>query len=123
MSLSRALQCRRTFLVCSEPSWHSAVVMTSFDAVIQRLLPIAILTISAVSVPVLILSSSGLPLLAALRAEKGQVDQEISRLSQQIRQLRVAVRQVKEDPAAVERVARDQLGLVRQTEVVFQFDR
>jgi cell division protein FtsB len=42
-------------------------------------------------------------------------------LAQEIRELRAEVRQIKQDPAAVERVARDELGLVRQTEVVFQF--
>ncbi|MCK6592584.1 MAG: septum formation initiator family protein [Polyangiaceae bacterium] len=28
---------------------------------------------------------------------------------------------LRDDPSAVERIARDDLGLVRQTEVVFQF--
>ncbi|HEV8551481.1 MAG TPA: septum formation initiator family protein, partial [Polyangiaceae bacterium] len=33
------------------------------------------------------------------------------------------VARVKDDPAYVERAARDELGLLRQTEVVFQFRR
>ena len=30
---------------------------------------------------------------------------------------------LRENPVAVERIAREQLGLVRKSEVVFQFDR
>ena len=42
-------------------------------------------------------------------------------MGQQITELRAQVKRIKDDPAAVERVARDELGLVRQTEVIFQF--
>ena len=44
-----------------------------------------------------------------------------SRLSQEIAEIRAEVERIKADPAAVEQVARDELGMVRQTEVVFQF--
>jgi cell division protein FtsB len=88
---------------------------------LERALPIGILAVAVVSVPVMILSSSGLGRLNALRHEKTRADEEISRLSQQIRELRAEVQRIKDDPAAVEQVARDELGLVRQTEVVFQF--
>ena len=67
------------------------------------------------------LSPSGLHRLSSLEEEKRRADEEISRLAQQISQLRAEVRRIKREPAAVERVARDELGLVRQTEVVFQF--
>lgn len=89
----------------------------------ERALPISILLLAAISVPWLVLSPEGLPRLDKLRAERQQVEQEISRLSQQIHELRAEVKRVKSDPAAVEQVARDELGLVRQTEVVFQFSK
>jgi cell division protein FtsB len=69
----------------------------------------------------LILSATGLPRLRSLQEEKGRADEEVSRLSQQIWELRAEVARIKDDPAAVERAARDELGLVRRTEVVFQF--
>ena len=47
--------------------------------------------------------------------------QEVSRVSAEIRELRAKVQQIQKDPAMVEAVARDELGLVRQTEVVFLF--
>ena len=33
------------------------------------------------------------------------------------------VKQLRDDPAAIERIARDELGMVRRSEVVFQFGR
>ncbi|HYO97742.1 MAG TPA: septum formation initiator family protein [Polyangiaceae bacterium] len=87
----------------------------------QRMLPVVLLAVAAVSVPVMILSPEGLSRLEHLESEKARADQEAARLSEEIRRLRAEVKDIKEDPAAVERVARDELGLVRQTEVVFQF--
>jgi len=87
----------------------------------ERVLPLGILAVAVVAVPWMMLSPGGLHRLSGLREEKRKADGEISRLSQQIQQLRAEVRRIKQDPAAVEQVARDELGLVRQTEVVFQF--
>ncbi len=81
----------------------------------------AVLAVAAISVPMLMLSATGLPRLQGLREEKVRADDEVSRLSQQIWELRAEVARIKDDPAAVERAARDELGLVRRTEVVFQF--
>ncbi|HEX3851056.1 MAG TPA: septum formation initiator family protein [Polyangiaceae bacterium] len=84
-------------------------------------MPLAVLATAAISVPMLMLSATGLPRLQGLREEKVRADDEVSRLSQQIWELRAEVARIKDDPAAVERAARDELGLVRRTEVVFQF--
>lgn len=69
----------------------------------------------------MIFRADGLGRVRHLEAEKTRANEEISRLSEQIRRLRGEVQMIKDDPAMVERVARDELGLVRQTEVVFQF--
>lgn len=95
--------------------------MTSGALFAQRVLPLAVLALAAISVPMLMLSATGLPRLQSLRDEKVRADDEVSRLSQQIWELRAEVARIKDDPAAVERAARDELGLVRRTEVVFQF--
>ena len=84
-------------------------------------MPLSVLAIAAISVPMMMLSATGLPRLQGLREEKVRADDEVSRLSQQIWELRSEVARIKDDPAAVERAARDELGLVRRTEVVFQF--
>lgn len=87
----------------------------------QRVLPLAVLAVATISVPVMMLSPTGLPRLRNLEEERHQVSAEISRLGAQITALRAEVSRIKTDPAAVERAARDELGLVRTTEVVFQF--
>ena len=93
----------------------------SLGQVTERFLPIILLGISVVSVPVMMLSPTGVPRLHALQGEKQRVDLEVSRLSDQIRRLRVEVRHMKDDPAKIEQIARDELGLVRETELVLQF--
>ncbi|HET7541563.1 MAG TPA: septum formation initiator family protein [Polyangiaceae bacterium] len=95
--------------------------MSSGSLFVQRVMPLAVLAIAAISVPMMMLSATGLPRLKGLREEKVRADEEVSRLSQQIWELRAEVARIKDDPAAVERAARDELGLVRRTEVVFQF--
>ncbi len=95
--------------------------MSSGALFVQRVMPLAVLAMAAISVPMLMLSATGLPRLQGLREEKVRADEEVSRLSQQIWELRAEVARIKDDPAAVERAARDELGLVRRTEVVFQF--
>lgn len=95
--------------------------MDGFSRLAERSLPLFVLGLSVISVPWMILAATGIPRLRALGEEKVQVDLEISRLSDEIRRLRVEVRHIKDDPAKIEQVARDQLGLLRQTEIVFQF--
>ena len=95
--------------------------MTPGLLILQRVLPISVLVIAGVSVPMMVFSPDGLARLTQLNQEKQRADEEVSRLSQQIQELRAQVQRIKEDPALVERAARDELGLVRKTEVVFQF--
>jgi cell division protein FtsB len=93
------------------------------STVVQRVLPIGILGLALVAVPVLIFEPEGLPRLRALEHEMAEVDAENAELKRDISKLRVEVKQLRDDPRAVERIARDQLGLVRKSEVVFQFGK
>jgi cell division protein FtsB len=58
-----------------------------------------------------------------LQHERETVELDFSRLGKRIEQLRSSAHSLKKDPAAVERSARDELGLVRRTEVVFHFEQ
>jgi cell division protein FtsB len=89
--------------------------------IVERVLPVLILLLALVGAPALMFSPSGLPRLRALEAEIAQVRAENAELATAADQLRLQVRKLKDDPKAVERLARDELGLVRNTEVVFQF--
>ena len=95
--------------------------MSKLSILLERGLPLLILSVAAVGAPALMLSPEGLPRLRSLEAEMARVEAENAELTEDIRQLGVEVEKLKRDPKAVERIARDELGLVRNTEVVFQF--
>ena len=86
---------------------------------VERILPIAILGMAAVGVPVMMLAPEGVPRLRALSKELAQVEGENAELRQHIQHLRGRVRHLREDPVAVERIARDELAYVRPGEVPF----
>jgi cell division protein FtsB len=88
-----------------------------------RGLPLAVLTVSLVTVPVLVLEPQGIPRMRSLEKELSGVRAENAELRRDVDRLRTEVKDLREDPAAVERIAREQLGLVRTSEVVFQFDK
>ena len=115
----RGSACR--ILVSGQRLVRGLIPVTPAQLLLQRLLPLGILALALVSVPWMMLAPTGLHRLDSLQEEKRGTDEEIARLSLEIEQLRAQVRRIKDDPAAVEQVARDELGLVRQTEVVFQF--
>lgn len=87
----------------------------------RRVLPLGLIAAAAISVPFLVFSPTGLGRLRSLREERVRADEEVRRTTREIERLRAEVSRVKEDPAFVERAARDEMGLVRQTELVFQF--
>lgn len=89
----------------------------------ERALPIAILTVAAVSVPVMILRPEGLGRMRSLQHELDQVHDENAELTRDVDGLRAEVRGLRDDPKAVEKIARDELGLVRRSEIVFQFGK
>jgi cell division protein FtsB len=90
---------------------------------LERALPIAILSLAIFGVPILVLAPEGLPRMRALERELSDVNVENENLRRAVTDLRGDVKRLRDDPAAVERIARDQLGLVRKSEIVFQFPR
>ena len=81
------------------------------------------LSLALVAVPVLVLPPEGLPRLRGLQRALDQVETENDELKRDVTRLRIEVQQLRDDPAAVERIARDELGMVRKSEVVFQFGK
>jgi len=90
---------------------------------LQRALPLAILGVALIGAPLLIFEPEGLPRMRSLAKELAQVKAENTELTRDVTQLRAEVRDLRDDPAAVERIARGKLGLVRKSEVVFQFGK
>lgn len=96
---------------------------TRFALVVERILPIAILLLALIGAPIMIFSREGLPRLRGLERELEGVQEENKALQREIDELRGHVERLRDDPAAIEQIARDELGLVRPSEVVFQFER
>jgi cell division protein FtsB len=98
-----------------------SVSLSPREILSRRALPLALIAAAAISVPMLVFSPTGLGRLRSLKEERVRADEEVRRMTREIERLRAEVSRVKEDPAFVERAARDEMGLVRQTELVFQF--
>ena len=88
---------------------------------VEQILPAAVLALALLGAPLMIFSSEGLPRLRGVEKELRAVERENLELQREIEVLRARVGRLRDDPAAIEQLARAELGLVRQTEVVFQF--
>jgi len=85
------------------------------------MLPFGLLVLSIVSVPLAILDEEGLPRYRALRSELAEVRRVDYRLRRDVEQLQREVTRLRSDPQEIERIARDELGMVRRDEILFQF--
>ena len=89
--------------------------------VLAWLLPFSLLVMAIVAVPLRILDEQGLPRYRALKDELREVTATNARLEREVRDLSREVSALEADPAAIERIARDELGMIRDGELVFQF--
>lgn len=83
--------------------------------------PFALLVMSIISVPLLILGDEGLPRYRQLKDELQETRSRNDQLRREIQDLQHEVRAVRRSPQAVERIARNELGMIRDGEIVFQF--
>jgi cell division protein FtsB len=86
------------------------------------LLPFCLLVLSIVAVPLRILDEQGLPRYRALLHEREEIKASNDRLRREVRDLEREVQALRTQPDTIERIARDELGMVREGEIVFQFD-
>ncbi len=84
-------------------------------------LPFGLLVLSIVSVPLSILDEQGLPRYRALREERAEIERVNDRLRRDVETLDRQVEALRQDPDAIERIARDELGMIREDEILFQF--
>jgi cell division protein FtsB len=67
-----------------------------------------------------VFGTHGLIAMRKSQKEAKQVQQEITRLDQENQRLEENVRSLKSDPAAIERIAREEMGLARPGEYIFK---
>ena len=85
------------------------------------LLPFALMVMAIMTVPTLVLDEQGLPRYRALREEVGELRESNEELVREIAELKSEIEALRSDPTYIERIARDELGMVRDEELVFQF--
>ncbi len=95
--------------------------MGRLPRVLAWLLPFGLLVMSIVAVPLRILDEQGLPRYRMLKQELADIEAENERLRREVLQLTRDVDRLRDDPLAIERIARDELGMVRDGELIFQF--
>lgn len=86
------------------------------------LLPFGLLVIAIVVVPLQIFDDQGLPRYRQLRRQLASEESENRQLRAEAEALHEEVMRLRQNPAAIESVARDDLGMVREGEIIFQFD-
>ena len=86
------------------------------------LLPFSLLALAIVAVPLRVFDEQGLSRYQELKRELSEIDALNERLQREVGDLDRDVRLLRTDPAAIERIARDELGMIREGEIVFQFD-
>ena len=87
------------------------------------LLPFSLMVMAIMTVPTLVLDEQGLPRYRHLRAELAELRESNEELVREIAALKREIEALRTDPAYVERIARDELGMVRDEEIVLQFPR
>lgn len=95
--------------------------MSRFGRAAAWMLPFGLLILSIVSVPLSILEEQGLPRYRALKDELAEVERVNGRLRREVELLDREVEALRSDPEAIERIARDELGMIRGEEILFQF--
>lgn len=85
------------------------------------LMPFGLLLYAIFSVPARILSEEGLPRYRRLSEQLTRIESENVSLRRDIERLNREVDALLHDPDAVERIARDELGMIREGEVLFHF--
>ena len=84
--------------------------------------PFCLLVFAIVAVPVRMLDDAGLPRYRALRRELSDLQAGNDEARRELRALRRKVEGLRSDPTEVERIARDELGMLREGEIILQFE-
>jgi cell division protein FtsB len=95
--------------------------MESFYRFLRTGLLVTLLLVSAVVVPLKILDGKGVDRVERLREELSEIEEANRQLRRENDALRVDIHAFHANPDYVEKVARDELGMVGRDEVIYQF--
>jgi cell division protein FtsB len=80
-----------------------------------------LLVLAMVAVPLLMFDEKSLPRYQSLKAQLERSDSNARQLAREVEALKKQVARLRDDPQAVERIARDEQGMIRGDELIFQF--
>ena len=95
--------------------------MATLTRFVRFALPIALLLTAAIGVPVKVLDSQGIERVKRLRKELETLEEDNAKMRRENEALKREIRSFHSDPSYIERVARDELGMVGPDEVIYQF--
>ena len=95
--------------------------MATFYSFFRTILVVLLLALAAIVVPMKILDSNGLDRVKRLKAELQELNDATSRLRRENDSLRFEIQSFHANPDYIEKVARDELGMVGPDEVIYQF--
>jgi cell division protein FtsB len=80
-----------------------------------------LLVFTMVAVPMLLFEEKSYPRYQSLKAQLERSETNAKQLTREVEALKKQVTRLRDDPQAVERIARDELGMIRSDELIFQF--
>ncbi len=95
--------------------------MASFYSFFRALLIVLLLLLAAVVVPLKIFDPKGFERVERLRSELTELNEANARLKRENETLRFEIQSFHANPDYIEKVARDELGMVGQDEIIYQF--
>jgi cell division protein FtsB len=95
--------------------------MDSFYRFFRVGILLTLLLVGAIVVPAKILDPKGVERVERLRNELDQIEETNRQLKQENDALRVEIHAFHANPDYIEKVARDELGMVGKDEVIYQF--
>lgn len=85
------------------------------------LVSFCLLAFTMVAVPMLLFGEKSYPRYQSLKAQLERSETNATQLTREVEALKKQVSRLRDDPQAVERIARDELGMIRSDELIFQF--
>lgn len=98
-----------------------AFMLARIKASAQWVLPLGLLLLAVIAVPFELFEKEGLPRYWSLKKELAEVTEINRNLAKEVRHQSYEVQALRNDPGAIEQVAREELGLVKPGEIIFQF--
>ena len=96
-------------------------MMNSHRRFLRMILPLGLLLMASIVVPLKLWDGQGLDRVERLRQELENLKESNAQIRRENDALRTEIRAFHSDPAYIQRVARDELGMVGEDEVIYQF--